>query len=346
MVERRDVSDVVAIAALCEIAEESAVGGDLDELLVAARRAASDREPGRDRRGRGRRSCAAADDRHATTARLAGAARRDRRRDATARAGPRSRGAVAVHGGAEGCPGHDRRAPAGGRAGLSRPALARDARVSKVAARLRYAGGMEGGGFFPFGGDPGGDPARAARVRGDPVGERQGRAARAVRDADAEHRRRAHRRRAEAGAADRRPDEQAAALRDAMRVLFPEAVALVSAARQGFMRESLTARPRYTRVPVGLFDRAVASVLPAVPRSVVRRVSAPVHRRRDARRCATHRRLPERRGEAGDDRRARRGDPHAPTRRRRSPRRTATCSLRSQPTASTRTSRSSSPGSG
>lgn len=33
------------------------------------------------------------------------------------------------------------------------------------------------------------------------------------------------------------PDEQALALRDAMRVLFPEAVGLVSAARQGFMRE-------------------------------------------------------------------------------------------------------------
>ena len=32
-------------------------------------------------------------------------------------------------------------------------------------------------------------------------------------------------------------DGQALALRDAMRVLFPEAVALVSAARQGFMRE-------------------------------------------------------------------------------------------------------------
>jgi DNA repair protein RadC len=31
-------------------------------------------------------------------------------------------------------------------------------------------------------------------------------------------------------------DEQTIALRDAMRVLFPEAVALVSAARQGFMR--------------------------------------------------------------------------------------------------------------
>src|SRR4026208_423299 len=33
------------------------------------------------------------------------------------------------------------------------------------------------------------------------------------------------------------PAEQAIALRDAMRVLFPEAVALVSAARKGFMRE-------------------------------------------------------------------------------------------------------------
>jgi hypothetical protein len=33
-------------------------------------------------------------------------------------------------------------------------------------------------------------------------------------------------------------EEQAMALRDAMRVLFPEAVALVSAARQGFMREA------------------------------------------------------------------------------------------------------------
>lgn len=32
-------------------------------------------------------------------------------------------------------------------------------------------------------------------------------------------------------------DEQTLAVRDAMRVLFPEAVALVSAARQGFMRE-------------------------------------------------------------------------------------------------------------
>jgi hypothetical protein len=33
-------------------------------------------------------------------------------------------------------------------------------------------------------------------------------------------------------------DAQTLAMRDAMRVLFPEAVALVSAARQGFMRET------------------------------------------------------------------------------------------------------------
>ncbi len=33
VVDRRDVKDAVSIAALCEIAEESAVGGDLDELL-------------------------------------------------------------------------------------------------------------------------------------------------------------------------------------------------------------------------------------------------------------------------------------------------------------------------
>ena len=37
--------------------------------------------------------------------------------------------------------------------------------------------------------------------------------------------------------AEGKGDEQAIALRDAMRVLFPEAVALVSAARQGFMQE-------------------------------------------------------------------------------------------------------------
>ena len=178
---------------------------------------------------------------------------------------------------------------------------------------------MEGGGFFPFGRRPRGDPARAARVRRDAVRERQGGTARAVRDADAQHRRRADRGGAEAGAADGAADEQAVALRDAMRVLFPEAVALVSAARQGFMRESLAicgsgVRPRsrrlrdlpavqsargHSRPPWVLFDRAVAAVLPAVPRSLVRRVSAPYIAGADARRRAPRRRRAQRRRASG-----------------------------------------------
>ena len=96
---------------------------------------------------------------------------------------------------------------------------------------------MEGGGFFPLGGDPE-EILRGLREFAETaIRERQGGAARAVRNADAEHRRRAHCRSAEAGAADGRAGRAGGALRDAMRVLFPEAVALVSAARQGFMRE-------------------------------------------------------------------------------------------------------------
>jgi hypothetical protein len=98
---------------------------------------------------------------------------------------------------------------------------------------------MEGGGFgFPFGGDPD-DLMRGLRE----FAEQQ-----------AEHVQEAQREqfatltlntaveltkaallqiRAEGGV-----DQQTIAMRDAMRVLFPEAVALVSAARQGFMRES------------------------------------------------------------------------------------------------------------
>ena len=62
------------------------------------------------------------------------------------------------------------------------------------------------------------------------------------------------------------PDEQAIALRDAMRVLFPEAVALVSAARQGFMRESVTeALDRRRASPRRLLaSRAVAHVIARV----------------------------------------------------------------------------------
>ena len=98
---------------------------------------------------------------------------------------------------------------------------------------------MEGGGFFPFGG---GDPDELMR------------GLREFAEQQAEHVQEAQREQFATltlntaveltGAAlgqlqvSGGADEQALALRDAMRVLFPEAVALVSAARQGFMRET------------------------------------------------------------------------------------------------------------
>ena len=97
---------------------------------------------------------------------------------------------------------------------------------------------MEGGGFgFPFGGDPD-DLMRGLRE----FAEQQ---AASVHEAQREQFATLTLNTAvELTAAalkrldvDGEPAEQAIALRDAMRVLFPEAVALVSAARQGFMRE-------------------------------------------------------------------------------------------------------------
>ena len=96
---------------------------------------------------------------------------------------------------------------------------------------------MEGGFGFPFGGDPE-DLMRSIRE----FAERQ---TEAVQESQREQFATLTLNTAVelTGAAMRRVDvsgtveEQALALRDAMRVLFPEAVALVSAARQGFMRE-------------------------------------------------------------------------------------------------------------
>jgi 2-phospho-L-lactate guanylyltransferase (CobY/MobA/RfbA family) len=97
---------------------------------------------------------------------------------------------------------------------------------------------MEGGFGFPFGGDP------EELLRG--LQEFASRQAESVQEAQREQFATLTLNTAVelTGAALRRidvvgsPDEQALALRDAMRVLFPEAVALVSAARQGFMRET------------------------------------------------------------------------------------------------------------
>jgi hypothetical protein len=96
---------------------------------------------------------------------------------------------------------------------------------------------MEGGGFFPFGGGP------EEILRG--LQEFAAQQAESVQEAQREQFATLTLNTAVelTAAALKRVDvsgtsgEQAIALRDAMRVLFPEAVALVSAARQGFMRE-------------------------------------------------------------------------------------------------------------
>ncbi len=115
MLERRDIRDVVAITALCEIAEESAVGVDLDELMaqLVALRLTENPE------GIEEAEAALRTLQHTigTPPHLATPARLDEigAGHAAARAGARPGGAVAVHGGAEGRPGDDRRAAAGGR---------------------------------------------------------------------------------------------------------------------------------------------------------------------------------------------------------------------------------------
>jgi hypothetical protein len=96
---------------------------------------------------------------------------------------------------------------------------------------------MEGGGFFPFGGDPE-DLLRGLREFAETQAE-------GVKEAQREQFATLTLNSAveltKAAIAQVTPsgtvDEQALQLRDAMRVLFPEAVALVSAARQGFMRD-------------------------------------------------------------------------------------------------------------
>ena len=95
---------------------------------------------------------------------------------------------------------------------------------------------MEGGFNFPFGGDPE-DLMRGLREFAEQQAESVAEAQReqfATLTLNTAVELTAARSRVEAKGG---VDEQALALRDAMRVLFPEAVALVSAARQGFMRE-------------------------------------------------------------------------------------------------------------
>jgi len=96
---------------------------------------------------------------------------------------------------------------------------------------------MEGGGFFPFGGDPE-EILRGlqefASQQAESVQEAQREQFATLTLSTAVELTAAALKRVDVSGTS---DEQAIALRDAMRVLFPEAVALVSAARQGFMRE-------------------------------------------------------------------------------------------------------------
>lgn len=96
---------------------------------------------------------------------------------------------------------------------------------------------MEGGGFFPFGGDPE-EILRGlqefAAQQAESVQEAQREQFATLTLSTAVELTAAALKRVDVSGTS---DEQALALRDAMRVLFPEAVALVSAARQGFMRE-------------------------------------------------------------------------------------------------------------
>ena len=123
------VKDAVSIAALCEIAEESAVGGDLDELLsqlVALR--LTENPEGIDE-AEDCRPRAPTDDRRAAATRLTRQAGRDRGGDETPRAGSRPRGAVAVHRGTEGSAGDAGRAPGRGRRALPRASSSLGARI-------------------------------------------------------------------------------------------------------------------------------------------------------------------------------------------------------------------------
>ena len=148
------IKDVVSIAALCEIAEESAVGGDLDELLsqlVALR--LTETPEGIDEAEEAVRALQrtiGAPPQLASPARLdeIGAATR-RLEQALDPAAPSP--FTAALKGAQGTIDELLRR---GRAGATACRSPRDDASQEVAVPAPLRSGMEGGGFFPFGGDP------------------------------------------------------------------------------------------------------------------------------------------------------------------------------------------------
>ena len=221
-----EIRSVASIVALCELAGDLAGGGD-GGVASGARAGAASRAP-RSRAGRAAGVEARAYDRRAAAGRLARVPGRGRGgcfRRSSMRSGYR----VAFLGRA---PRRDR-----GRRGVRRATSS--AGMRSTSGRKQPLGwpawkavdsGFRSGAIRRIC-----CAASASRRAAGGVGA--GGAARAVRDAHAEHRGRADRGGALPDRGRGRGDQQSIALRDAMRVLFPEAVALVSAARQGFMRE-------------------------------------------------------------------------------------------------------------
>ena len=130
---------------MCELAEESAGGGELDELrerLVAIRLTES---PAGHRGGRGGGARARAGDRRAASPRRARVPRPRRRRDAPARRALGPASGLAVRRGDE---------EAAWPPSRSSPTTSSRTTSSRSTERLGIVGAMEGGFGFPLGGDP------------------------------------------------------------------------------------------------------------------------------------------------------------------------------------------------
>ena len=226
----RLVREAASLAALCEVAEESAGGGHLAELRARlAELRETDNPEGIEE---AEAAAAALAETLQPEPRVASGAYLDAIGSAVAaaRAGARRQRRFSLRGG-----------DAGGarrRRGAERPTSSGNYKLPLDPSR-GYPCRMEGGGFgFPFGGDPE-EIMRGLREFAEQQAE-------SVQEAQREQFATLTLNTAveltAAALQQIQPqggvDEQAIALRDAMRVLFPEAVALVSAARQGFMRET------------------------------------------------------------------------------------------------------------
>src|SRR5262249_23157005 len=126
---------------------------------------------------------------------------------------------------------------------------------------------------FPVRRRSGGSASRAARVRRAAGRERARGPARAVRDADAQHRRRAHPGGARTGAGERRRRRAGgrAPGRDARPL--PRGGRARERGAPGVHARDLARE--YRPAPVALLDHAIARVLPAVPRRLVRKLASP-----------------------------------------------------------------------